>query len=109
MLRSLLMIAVLMTVFYSAGCAAHPKLETRSYLLQQRKTEESLIKSVLDDQFARIGPDKLVATVNSYSGTMEVLNITQDNVAVVRTTPQGHAAIRKALEELRKQFAQSGV
>lgn len=102
MIRRTWCAAILGAVVFAVGCSSRPHWETRSYPLQRRATEEPLIKSVLDDELARLGPDKISAANKGYGGKVDILNITPDNVAVVRTTAQGHTAIQKALDESRK-------
>jgi len=87
------------------GCSSTPQLQTRSYQLQRPATEEALIKSALDDEFARVKPEDMGAVVEKNGGTVKALQITPDNTAIVRTTPRTHAAIRKALAESRKDSA----
>jgi hypothetical protein len=94
--------AILGAVMFAVGCSSGTRWETHSYPLQQRATEEPLIKSVINDELARLEPDKIREANKGYGAKVDLLNITPENVAVVRTTAEGHAAIRKALDESRK-------
>ena len=85
------------------GCSSTPRLETRSYQLQRRATEEPLIKGVLNDELADIGK-----AVERQGGRVEALEITPDDTAIVRATPRAHDAIRKALAQSRKDAAAAG-
>ena len=89
---------------FSAGCSSGPKLETRSYQLQRPATEEALIKSVVSDHLNEMG-DALVA---HGSPSVDTVKIRADNTAVVRVTPGTHRAIRKALDQSRRDAANAG-
>jgi len=86
-----------------AGCASTPAITTRSYALVNPETETALIKSiVIEDEIARIGTDKYQAIVREAGGTFRPFEGTDENTVIVRTTSHGHSAIRKALDESRR-------
>jgi hypothetical protein len=89
---------------FGGGCSSAPRLETRSYQLQRPATEEALITSVVSDHLNEMG-DALVA---QGSPSVDTVKITADNTAVVRVTPGTHRAIKKALDQSRKDAANAG-
>ena len=87
-----------------SGCSSAPKLETRSYQLQRPETEEPLIKSVISDHLKDMGD----ALVSQGSPSVDAVKTTPDKTAVVRATPDAHRAIKKALDQSRKDAANAG-
>lgn len=86
-----------------SGCAVAPTLETQAYQLQDRESEVLLINGVLQDELSRIGKKKMLQAVNENGGRLRAVDITEGNVAIVRTTVHGHHAISRALIQLREQ------
>ncbi|CAN5172869.1 hypothetical protein BH11PLA2_BH11PLA2_48890 [soil metagenome] len=82
------------------GCATVSPIETRTYALHRRTTEEPLIAAVVNDELEKADENLLSAAVKDASGQLMNFEITPDNVAIVRTTSRGHDAIRKALKDL---------
>ncbi len=86
-----------------AGCASTPAITTRSYALVNPETEKALIKKiVVEDEIARMGIDKFQNIVKKAGGKYSPFEATDENTVIVRTTSHAHTAIRKALDESRK-------
>ncbi len=95
--------SLLFGILSFAGCASTPAITTHSYALVNPATEEALIKRiVIENEIARMGKDKFQDIITEHGGKFTPFEITDENTAIVRTTSHGHAAIRKALDESRK-------
>ena len=103
MKRYIFCTSLLFVVLSFAGCASTPAITTRSYALVNPETEKALInKIVIEDEIARVGIDKYQNIVREAGGKYRPVETTEENTVIVRTTSHGHAAIRRALDESRK-------
>lgn len=98
--------AMAILLLFLTGCSSSLQFESRAYSLQHRATEEPLIAAVLHDEIAR-DPERMATAIEARGGTLKMIEITSDNTAIVRTTPHGHAAIRKALGDAHRQAARA--
>ncbi len=103
MKRCIFWTSLLFIVVSLAGCASTPAITTRSYALVNPETERALInKIVIEDEIARVGIDNYQSIVTEAGGKYSPAETTDENTVIVRTTSHSHAAIRKALDESRK-------
>ena len=103
MKRCIFCTSLLFVILSFAGCASTPRTTTHSYALVNPETETALIsKIVIEDEIARIGNDKYQAIIREAGGTFRPFETTDENTVIVRTTSHGHAAIRNALIESRR-------
>jgi hypothetical protein len=103
MKRCVYHMSLLFVVLSFTGCTSTPTVTTRSYALVNLETEKALInKIVIDDEIARLGIDKYPT---ASGGKYRPVETTDENTVIVRTTAYAHAAIRKALDESRKDIA----
>ena len=95
--------SLLFGILSLAGCASTPAITTHSYALVNPATEKALISSItIEDEIARMGIDKYQDIVMGAGEKYHPFEATDENTVIVRTTSHGHAAIRKALAESRK-------
>jgi len=103
MKRCIFCTLLLFVILSFAGCASTPAITARSYALVNPETEKALInKIVIEDEIARVGIDKYQNIIKEAGGTYSPVETTDENTVIVRTTSHAHAAIRKALDESRK-------
>ena len=82
------------------GCSSTSHFETRSYTLQNSDAEQILINRIIEDEMVRLGDD-VFPLMEQRGGKLQPVEIS-DDVAIVTITPRGHAAIKKALDELQE-------
>lgn len=87
-------------VFLVVGCSSAPRFETRSYALQNTDVEWEIINRTTSEEIVRLG-DRAFDAAEQRGGKLEGATLKGD-VAVVTTTPRGHSAIKKSLEESRR-------
>lgn len=102
MVRTAYAIAISSLFCVFMGCNSGPSIETHSYKLHRRSTEEPIIQAILADQQSKYSKSAFAETVSEYGGTLKVIEVTPDGVAIVRTTPKGHAAIERELKKIEK-------
>ena len=95
--------SLLFGILSSSGCASTPRITTHSYALVNPATETALIESiVVEDEVARMGIDRFQGIVTEAGGKYTPFVTTDEHTVIVRTTSHAHAAIRKVLDESRK-------
>ncbi len=103
MKRCIFCMSLLFGILSFSGCASTPRITTHSYALVNPATEKALIESIVtEDEIARMGKDKFQRIVTEAGGKYTPFETTDENTVIVRTTSHAHAAIRKALDESRK-------
>ena len=101
--RHIFCMSFLFGILSFSGCTSTSAITTRSYALVNPETERALInKIVIEDEIARMGKAKFHRIVMEAGGKYSPVETTDENTVIVRTTSHAHAAIRKALDESRK-------